>query len=74
MNSEAIIAFVSNLSMYGVKRRAMIEQKESEKEARRKGRRSADEVKREEQRAADETNQLAREQEIRQVFLAKRRS
>ena len=65
---------IGNLSVSCVKRRAMIEQEESAKEAKRKDRRSADEVKREEQRAADETNQLAREQEIRQVFLAKRRS
>lgn len=52
----------------------MIKQEESAKEAKRKDRRSADDVKREEQHAADETNQLAREQEITQAFLAKRRS
>ena len=52
----------------------MIEQEESAKEAKRKDRRSAEEVEREEQRAADETKQLAREQEISQAFLGKRRS
>lgn len=65
---------IGDLSVSSVKRRAMIKQGESAIEAKRKDRRSAEEVKREEQRAADETKQLAREQEIRQAFLDKRRS